>query len=340
VLKQLLCGFGLVILSVTYLSSPTLAAETRVNFTPLDNTIYEGETTVVEVRVTEPIISSDPDEAFVSIALTSSVPGAVTFNASPVIFDDSEWSSVKTFEITAADNGTVNEDVVLTITGTTTSGSEFYNAFVNTMQITITDNDGPEDDLNGDDIPDNTQENIGGYISQITGKTVAMDVGDDCELTTDDMAEETNLAVQDTDYEYANGLFDIEGDCATPGFTTTIKFYYYDVDSENLVFRKYNPTTQEYATVTDAEITETTIYGQAVTVVTYDLVDGGELDTDGLVDGLFEDPAGLASQLEQEAAAAALADTGSPMSVAVIASLSLLLCAALLLIANKKRSTQ
>ena len=256
-LKRLAVGLSAVIMSVLYISSPVFAAETRVNFTPLDNTIYEGETTAVEVRLTEPIISSDPDEAFVSIALTSSVPGAVSFNASPVVFDDSEWSSVKTFEITAADNGTVNEDVMLTITGTTSSGSEFYDAFVNTMQITVVDNDGPEDDLNGDSIPDNTQANIGGYVSSITGKTVAMDVGAGCELTTDDIAEESFLDVQDTDYEYANGLFDIEGDCGTPGFTTTIKFYYYDVDSDNLVFRKYNPTTQEYANVEDAAVSYT-----------------------------------------------------------------------------------
>jgi hypothetical protein len=339
VLKRLAVGLSAVIMSVLYISSPVFAAETRVNFTPLDNTIYEGETTAVEVRLTEPIISSDPDEAFVSIALTSSVPGAVSFNASPVVFDDSEWSSVKTFEITAADNGTVNEDVMLTITGTTSSGSEFYDAFVNTMQITVVDNDGPEDDLNGDSIPDNTQANIGGYVSSITGKTVAMDVGAGCELTTDDIAEESFLDVQDTDYEYANGLFDIEGDCGTPGFTTTIKFYYYDVDSDNLVFRKYNPTTQEYANVEDAEITETTIHGQAVTVVTYDLVDGGELDTDGLVDGFFEDPAGLATLLEQENAAT-LADTGSPMSVTLLAALVLLICAVIPLFANTKRTTK
>lgn len=325
-LKRLLYAFGLIIISAVHLSGTAFADQPGINFTPETVTIQEGETTTVEVRLNEPIIAMDPEEAFVSLALTASEPGVVTFDASPVVFDDSEWSQVKTFDITGVDNDSENEDVVLTVSGTASGGSEYYNGFVTTMEVTVTDNDAPEDDLNGDNIPDSTQNNIGGYVSSITGKTVAMDVGEDCELTTDDMTEEANLDAQDSDYRYANGLFDIAGDCGTPGFTTTIKLYYYDVDSGDLVFRKYNPTTQEYATVSDAEITETTIYGHSVTVVTYDLVDGGELDTDELVNGEFEDPAGLAEALADDAV---LANTGSPMLLAVVVAAPALLLGSL-----------
>ncbi|MBP7807167.1 hypothetical protein KA047_01585 [Candidatus Saccharibacteria bacterium] len=337
-LKRFFYTIGIIAVVLSFAPASVFAVPlTRVRFTPATVSLNEGETTTVEVRLDEPIISEDPEEAFVSIALAASTPGAVTFDASPVVFDDTEWAQVKTFDITAAENDVENEDAVLTVTGTASGGSEYYNGFVNTMQVTILDNDAPEDDLNGDNIPDNTQSNIGGYVSSITGKTVAMDVGEDCELTTDDMTEEVNLTAQDSDYTYANGLFDIAGDCGTPGFTTTIKLYYYDVDSDGLVFRKYNPASQAYTTVTDAAITETTIYGQAVTVVTYDLTDGGELDTDGLVNGEFEDPAGLASQIEQETAAT-LADTGSPMVVPAIAALVLLASAVLSIILHPKRS--
>lgn len=338
-LKRLLSSLGVFSFVFLFASASVFAVPlTRIRFTPATVSLNEGETTTVEVRLDEPIISMDPDEAFVSIALTASTPGVVTFDASPVVFDDSEWAQVKTFDITAIENDVENEDVVLTVTGTASSGSEYYNGFANTMQVTILDNDGPEDDLNGDNIPDNTQNNVGGYTSSITGKTVAMDVGEDCELTTDDMTEEANLTVQDSDYSYTNGLFDIAGDCGAPGFMTTIKLYYYDVDSDNLVFRKYNPTTQTYAAVNDADITETTIYGHNVTIVTYDLTDGGELDTDGLVNGEFEDPAGLASEIEQEAVAT-LADTGSPMIVPTLAALVLLVSAAIPIIVHPKRST-
>lgn len=322
-LKRLLSSLGVFSFVFLFASASVFAVPlTRIRFTPATVSLNEGETTTVEVRLDEPIVSIDPDEAFVSIALTASTPGVVTFDASPVVFDDSEWAQVKTFDITAIENDVENEDVVLTVTGTASSGSEYYNGFTTTTQVTILDNDAPEDDLNGDNIPDNTQNNVGGYTSSITGKTVAMDVGEDCELTTDDMTEESSLTTQDTDYNYANGLFDIAGDCGTPGFSTTIKLYYYGVDSEGLTFRKYNPSNQEYATVSGATISEATIYGQSVTVVTYQLTDGGELDTDTLVNGEFEDPAGLAEALADEAV---LANTGSPVLAAVVAALALLL---------------
>lgn len=150
------------------------------------------------------------------------------------------------------------------------------------------------EDLNGDLIPDAEQDNISGYTSDISGKKVAIDVGDGCEITKDDLEHESALSVQDDEYEYDHGLFDFAGDCETSGFTTTITLYYYGVDPDGFVLRKYNPETQQYSTVEGASISQTTIYGASVTVVSYQLTDGGELDLDGEVDGAFEDPAGLA----------------------------------------------
>jgi len=152
----------------------------------------------------------------------------------------------------------------------------------------------PGEDLNGDSIPDSEQLNVGGYTSLITAKTVAIDVGAGCELTTDDMTMESNLAVQDLAYEYENGLWDFEADCGTPGYTTTIRLFYYDVVPENLILRKHNPSTSAFFTIQDANITTRTIRGSLVTIVTYQVTDGGERDTDGEVNGLIRDPAGLA----------------------------------------------
>jgi hypothetical protein len=152
-------------------------------------------------------------------------------------------------------------------------------------------------DLNGDEIPDSEQPNIGGYISSITGKMVAIDVGEGCALTTDDTTTESAFAVQDAAYDYDNGLWDFEADCGTPGYTTTIKLYYYGVSPDGLVLRKHNPNTNAYFTIDDAVLSVQTINGQEVTVVTYQVTDGGERDVDGVVDGMINDPAGLAKSI-------------------------------------------
>ena len=159
----------------------------------------------------------------------------------------------------------------------------------------VDDSSSDGQDLNGDNIPDSEQPNVGGYTSPITGKTVAIDVGEGCELTTDDYVRESQLSVQDAAYDYANGLWDFEADCGTAGHTTTVKLYYYDVTPDSKVLRKHNPTTNAFFTITDATIATQTINAHSVTVVTYHVTDGGERDTDGTADGNISDPAGLAA---------------------------------------------
>ena len=152
-------------------------------------------------------------------------------------------------------------------------------------------NSGLPEDLNGDAIPDNEQPNIGGYFSDITGKIVAMDMGENCELTTDDLARESNLAVADAAYDYDHGLFDFAADCTVE--TTTIKLYYYDVSPDGFVARKFSTRTNGYFNLNDATIAQQSINGHNVTVVTYQLTDNSDLDMD-LEVGSIEDPAGLA----------------------------------------------
>lgn len=156
------------------------------------------------------------------------------------------------------------------------------------------------EDYNGDEIPDADQPNLSSYLSPITGKRVVIDVGENCEITTDDIDSESALATQDAGYSYDNGLFDFAGDCGDPGFETTMKLYYYGVSKDNLVLRKYNPQTHAFATLTaehGVTIDQTTIHGETVTVASYRLVDGGALDLDGTVNGQFEDPIGLAASI-------------------------------------------
>jgi len=151
-------------------------------------------------------------------------------------------------------------------------------------------------DLNGDNVIDADQPNVGGYTNSYSGKTVAIDVGAECTLTSDDSTSEANLGVQDSAYDYANGLWDFEADCGEQaGITTTIKLYYYDADPTGLVVRKFNPNTNAYFTITSASIGQQTIGGHNVVVATYTIQDGGELDMDGLANGVIQDPAGIAA---------------------------------------------
>lgn len=149
-------------------------------------------------------------------------------------------------------------------------------------------------DLNGDAVPDSEQPHVGGYMSPVTGKLVALDMGEGCVLTVDDMVVEANLAALDPAYEYDNGLFAFEADCGTPGFTTTIQLFFYDVDAADLGVRKFNPNTNAYFAVPGATLTERSIDGVKVTVATYEITDGGVLDMDGEANGIIVDPAGVA----------------------------------------------
>jgi hypothetical protein len=153
-----------------------------------------------------------------------------------------------------------------------------------------------EEDLNGDGIDDSSQPNVGGYVSSYTGKLVAIDVGEDCELTVDDMTRESQLDVQDAVYDYDNGLWAFEAECAE-GATTTVKLYYYNVDPNGLVLRKHNDLTGAYFTVNGAVVSSQIINGNSVAVVTYQITDNGDLDLEKEDPGMIRDPAGLARSL-------------------------------------------
>jgi hypothetical protein len=190
-------------------------------------------------------------------------------------------------------------------------------------------------DFNDDDIEDADQPNVATYINILTDKRVVMDVGTDCEVTTDDLTSEINLPVQDEGYDYPNGLFDFEAECDFPGINTTIKLFYYDVSIDNVVLRKFNPNTQTYADVPGVTLEQVNINGHSVAVATYQVIDGGELDTDGLENGEISDPAGLATVFTPAAAVALRpASTSTTLAGTGLDSTSPALVGALLLVTS------
>ncbi|MCA9329339.1 hypothetical protein KDA11_01735, partial [Candidatus Saccharibacteria bacterium] len=79
-----------------------------------------------------------------------------------------------------------------------------------------------------------------------------------------------------------------------------------------MILRKYNATTDTYATIEDAVISVVSLNGTTATKATYQVTDGGDLDADGEANGVIVDPAGLADGDPSSASSTsgALADTG------------------------------
>lgn len=204
-----------------------------------------------------------------------------------------------TVPVVAAANGTY------TISAASISGLSGLTNNVGTSSLTVTDdNDGdgvrntveeaaPNDgDSNDDGTADAEQLHVSSLLNSQSNAYTTLVLDDACELSNVRVAQTTELT-PDSGYEYPLGLLDFEADCGTPGFTTTVTQYYFNPPTGDFVLRKY--ANGAYQTVSGATMTRQTIDGQAVLVVTYQVTDGGILDTDGLVNGVILDPAGPAT---------------------------------------------
>lgn len=270
-------------------------------------------------------------------------PGGLAGSSGDGLVSDSFWDTETSGQATSAGGGAGRTTVQMKTASTYTGGGWDLDYDWDIDEAT---NDGypflrsylGEHDYNGDGLPDDLQGGISSYINPITDKRVVIDVGEACVITTDDYVEESSLDTQDENHDYPNGLFDFAGECETAGFTTTITLMYYDVEPEGTTLRKYNENTGEYSEIEAATIEAQTIDDSTVTVVSYTLTDGGELDMDGMEDGVFTDPAGLATSLGTEDSSetasdesATLADTGTNQYNMVIFSTLLIFTGILML---------
>lgn len=152
-----------------------------------------------------------------------------------------------------------------------------------------------EEDLNNDGFLDIDQPNLKTTTSSL-GKTVVLELDDSCEVDTLTNADESANDSSDSGFDYLSGLVNFTASCDTPGQSTTVKLYYYHLDDDDFNLRKYNPNTNTYQALDDAEISLETIFGNQVLVASYEVKDGGSRDVDGLEDGTIVDPVGLASE--------------------------------------------
>jgi hypothetical protein len=105
---------------------------------------------------------------------------------------------------------------------------------------------------------------------------------------------ESNLAVQDGQFDYDFGLWDFEIQCGAPGSTADIQIYLDTTyDTSDWIYRKYNERTQTYTDISSiVTYTTETVGTTPVTVINYSITDGGIYDEDGIANGTIIDPSG------------------------------------------------
>lgn len=153
----------------------------------------------------------------------------------------------------------------------------------------------------------------------VGGKTIALTTPEGTTITCHSAAKESEMETTDTAYTYPLGLVDFCFSGAETNNEVTLVFVT-NLKPADVLVRKYNPDTKEYATVAGAEVTETTLEGKHALQVTYNIVDNGPLDLDP-DDGEIADPVGIAVAGSDEDL---LADTGSSADATIVLAVGLL----------------
>lgn len=125
----------------------------------------------------------------------------------------------------------------------------------------------------------------------VGSKKIVITTPEGTTITCSSAVKESGLDVKDTAYQYPLGLVDFCFSGAETANEISIIFVT-DLKPNEVAVRKYNPDNQSYATITEANVSQTTYEGSAALLVTYTIVDNGPLDTDPDT-GEVADPVGL-----------------------------------------------
>lgn len=149
-----------------------------------------------------------------------------------------------------------------------------------------------EGDGNNDGQADAEQSNVASFVNTLTDKYVTVAISEDCELSSASASGEDENWVKDTSFNYTTGFVNFTADCGDPGMTADVTIIYHDTALNNEIVRKYNPSTQSYFTIDSAVVAAEEI-GNGSVSVSYQVIDGGQLDVNGEEDGTIVDPVGL-----------------------------------------------
>lgn len=171
----------------------------------------------------------------------------------------------------------------------------------------------PGEDMNNDGVADVDQENVSVLISPVTGKSVVLELSDECDIQSFEVKSETQAETQDAQFNYTDGLVDFTAGCGSAGVTSSVKIFLYDANLSESNVRKYNPNTGTYTAIDGAALEQQAVNEREVTLLSYSVTDGSELDVDGLANGVIVDPVGAGVAINTGSGGGAAAG-GSAMS--------------------------
>lgn len=163
------------------------------------------------------------------------------------------------------------------------------------------------------------------------------------DLTCHIAVRESSLAKQDSQFSYPLGLVDFCFDTSDSDNQVSLTFET-SLKPIEVVARKYNPTTNDFAPISDASITETSINGNHALLLTYVIVDNGQLDLDSAI-GSIKDPVGIAVNTVsanngtsvKNASSDKLINTGSKILLPVLSGLGLIIFSVLVINIDRKK---
>lgn len=148
------------------------------------------------------------------------------------------------------------------------------------------------------------------------GNTITLTTPSGTTITCHSAVKESDLSDKDIAYSYPLGLVDFCFSGADASNEINLVFVT-DLKPDEVTVRKYNSISDQYSTIAEAVVTETTLEGQHALQVTYSIIDNGPLDLDPDT-GEVADPVGLA------VADSTLADTGDNATTAGLIAIGLL----------------
>lgn len=112
----------------------------RVSLSPTPINLTEGQSQVVTVTLTEPIIAMS-GTPFVTLVITATNPERITSSVSSVTWSATQWMQPRSFTLTASDDLLVNGDVNDAIEVSVEANSEFYANFAPSFLVNVLDNE-------------------------------------------------------------------------------------------------------------------------------------------------------------------------------------------------------
>ena len=193
-------------------------------------------------------------------------------------------------------------------------------------------------DGNGDGIPDHIQDSVTGIVNPATAQYVTLQSVGGCDVIGGLLGlQEASLTAQDPTADYPVGLVDFTLVCANPGDSASVTvFYSQTYDTSSWSFKKYDTNGNVYSDISSIATFGTALVGSdTVTTVDYIVTDGNsQTDQDGQVNGVIDDPAGPAIDVEE------LSETGQQVVGALIAGLTLITASILVSRVKTKKSEE